>query len=94
MSSAVSPDATPYTQRIAGLDLAIEKGTERTPDKHRYHVILNGELVATFRSLPQAQAEFKRLRDESGWKPPERAVDPAEVRRRQQQERWSRNRAG
>lgn len=62
----------PYKQMLPGLDLTIEKATERTPDSRDYHVILGGRIVASHRRLPAAQEVFRRLRDESGWTPPER----------------------
>jgi hypothetical protein len=65
------PDA--YIQRLDGLDLRIEKATDRAPDDDRYHVFRDGELLNSFRSLTQAQALFRQLRDDSGWRPPERA---------------------
>jgi hypothetical protein len=68
----------PYKQTLPGLDLTIEKATERTPDTRRYHLFLDGEIVASYRKLHAAQDEFRRLRDQSGWKPPEKAELPSE----------------
>ncbi len=66
------PSAAPFVQRLEGLDLSIEKGTERTTDRYRYHVFFLGQLIESARSLPKAQAVFRRLRDENGWQPPPR----------------------
>lgn len=54
---------------MPGLDLTIERATERTPDTRNFHLFLNGELVESFKKLDAAQREFRRMRDESGWKP-------------------------
>jgi hypothetical protein len=59
-----------YKQQIQGLDLTIERATERTPDSKQFHVFFNGEVRGSFRKLDQAQKLFVRLRDESGWKAP------------------------
>jgi hypothetical protein len=62
--------AEPFVQRIAGLNLTIEQATERTPDRTKFHVFHDGELVGSHRKLPAAQVQFKELRDASGWQPP------------------------
>jgi hypothetical protein len=64
-----------YRQELPGLDLTIEQATERTPDKRSFHVFLRGELVGSHKKLDAAQRQFKKLRDESGWQPPERSTD-------------------
>lgn len=78
--------AGPYVQRLDGLDLTIEKATERTPDRSRYHVFEDGRLIESFRSLASAQELFRRLRDDRGWVPRERLdLDPEEQMRRQKE---------
>jgi hypothetical protein len=62
----------PFVQRIAGLDLTIEQATDRTPTKSGFHVFHNGELVGSHKKLQEAQIQFKKLRNESGWTPPEK----------------------
>lgn len=64
-----------YVQRLPDLDLAIERATDRTPDARHFHIFLRGELVGSHKKLEAAQAQFKKLRDESGWKPPERVEE-------------------
>ncbi|MGH9322916.1 MAG: hypothetical protein ACRD3V_23900 [Vicinamibacteria bacterium] len=66
-----------YTQRLPGIELSIERGTERTPDASGFHVFQDDEIVGSFRKLADAQKLFVRLRDESGWKPPERSESVA-----------------
>ena len=59
-----------------------------SPDETRFHVILRGELVQSFRTLGPAQETFRRLRDESGWEVPTQKELSAEERiRREQQAR-------
>jgi hypothetical protein len=62
--------ADPYVQSIAGIALTIEQATDRTPDQRDFHVFYNGELVGSYKRLPAAQVQFKKIRDESGWQPP------------------------
>jgi len=62
--------AEPYVQSLVGIDLTIEQATERTPDQRGFHVFYNGELVGSHKRLPSAQEQFRKIRDESGWKPP------------------------
>jgi hypothetical protein len=67
--------AETYRQQLPNLDLAVERATERTPDENQFHVFYRGELVGSHKKLLAAQAQFKQLRDESGWTPPERKDD-------------------
>lgn len=60
----------PYVQSLTGINLTIEQATERTPTQTGFHVFYNGELVGSHKKLAAAQEQFKKLRDESGWKPP------------------------
>ena len=76
----------PYVQRLTGLDLAVEQATERTPDKTKYHVFYDGELVGTHKTLRAAQVQFKKLRDESGWRPPSKPeLTPEEMLTRERE---------
>jgi hypothetical protein len=80
----------PYMQRLPGIDLTIERATERTPDRVSFHVFYKGKLVGTHRKLPAAQLQFRQLRDESGWKPrPKPELTPEEmlIREREQHQR-------
>lgn len=69
-NSSVGATEDNYKQQIQGLDLTIEKATERTPDSGQFHVFLHGEVKGSFKKLTQAQALFAELRQASGWKPP------------------------
>lgn len=60
----------PFVQRLDGVDLTIEQGTDRAPDRRKFHVFLDGQLEGSFASLPGATTLFRQLRDQSGWEPP------------------------
>jgi hypothetical protein len=82
----------PYRQTLAELELSIERFTEHVPSDGSWYLIRAGELVGRFRSLSAAQEAWRKIVRESGWQPRPIDVDPADVRRREQAERWSRNR--
>ena len=65
-----------YRQVLAEIGLSIERATERTPDQRLFYVFLNGESLGSHRTLAAAQKQFLKARDEAGWKPPERHLDP------------------
>ena len=58
-----------YRQYIPDLDLSIERYTEAVPSDGKYHVLRNGEIFGSFRYLKQAQDAFRKLVQESGFKP-------------------------
>lgn len=62
--------ADPFIQRLVDTGITIEQATERAPDRTRFHVYEGERLVGSFKRLADAQIEFRRLRDESGWTPP------------------------
>lgn len=84
----------PYRQVLPELKLSIERLTESVPPDGRWYLLKAGETVRRFRSLKAAQAAWREIIRESGWKPKPRELDVADLRRREQIERWSRNRAG
>jgi hypothetical protein len=84
----------PYRQVLPELELSIERLTESVPPDGYWYVLKAGERVGRFRSLKAAQAVWRDIVRESGWVPKPPEVDFADVRRREQIERWSRNRAG
>ena len=72
----------PYRQTILGVELSIEKDTETVPKDGKFHVVKEGQVAGSFRSLKQAQELFKRLVAESGYtlqKPPEQGKSAAEM---------------
>jgi hypothetical protein len=84
----------PYRQVLPDFGLAIERFTENVPADGRWHLLKDGEEVGSFRSLKAAQTAWREALHRSGWKPESPSVDADEVRRREQAERWARNRAG
>lgn len=78
--------AIPFVQRLEGLDLTVERATDRTPDRSRYHVLYRAKIVGSFRTLPEASALFRELRDGSGWSPPETQEVSGEERLRRERE--------
>lgn len=62
--------AQSYSQQLPALDLSIERNTEAVPQDDRYYVLHAGSVKGCFRSLAPAQAQWKEIVAESGWKPP------------------------
>ena len=58
-----------YRQFIPDLALSIERATGEVPDDGKYHVLHDGASVGAFRSLKAAQVEFRRIVEESGYRP-------------------------
>ena len=58
-----------YRQYIPNLGLSIKRHTEAAPSDGKYHVVKNGEILGSFRSLKQAQEMFKQCVQDSGYKP-------------------------
>jgi len=79
---------------LPDLDLSIERYTEAVPSDGAWYLMRGREQLGRYRSLKAAQEAWRQLLRESGWTPNPRPVDPAEARRREQKERWARNRAG
>jgi hypothetical protein len=49
-----------YRQTVPESGLAIERATENAPDD-KYYVLRNGEVVASYRSLKQAQKKYEEI---------------------------------
>lgn len=84
----------PYRQVLPVLNLSIERFTDDVPDDGGWYLLREAEVLGRYRSLKAAQSAWGQLITEIGWKPPERDIDPDDVRRREQKERWARNRGG
>jgi len=84
----------PYRQHLPDLELSIERYTENVPDDGGWYLVRSGERLGRFRSLKAAQEAWRSVLRDAGWQPPRTKIDQAEVRRREQIERWARNRAG
>ncbi len=59
-----------YRQTIPELELSIERGTNRVPEDGRFYVLRNGEVLGAFRSFKKALELYKRVVEESGYRPP------------------------
>ena len=84
----------PYRQVLPDLDLSIERYTDAVPRDGAWYLTRAGEQIGRYRSLKAAQEAWKTVLQESSWKPKRTEIDPTEVHRREQKERWARNRAG
>lgn len=60
---------TQYKQALPDLELSIERATDRTPEPAKYYVFHKGEVIGVFPSLKAAQVRYKRIVEESGYKP-------------------------
>jgi hypothetical protein len=58
-----------YRQAIPDLNLSIEKATDKVPDDGKYYVLQNGKVLGAFRNLKQAQVLYRKIVQESGYKP-------------------------
>lgn len=58
-----------YRQSIPDLNLSIERYTDQVPDDGKYHVLRDNEVLGSFRALKQAQELFRKIVQESGYKP-------------------------
>ena len=58
-----------YKQEIPDLELAIERATDNVPPDRKYYVLRHGVIVDSFPNLKKAQALFRQIVEESGYKP-------------------------
>ncbi len=58
-----------YRQSIHELDLSIERATDAAPDDGKYYVIRSGQVLGSYGTLKRAQEVFRRVVQESGYKP-------------------------
>jgi hypothetical protein len=88
VAEAGGPQADRYRQGVAALDLFIERWTDRVPADGRYHVVVAGNVVGSFRSLRGAQHCYRRQQDVLGFVPaPAPSGTAAERLRREDLER-------
>jgi hypothetical protein len=74
-----------FKQRVPGISLSLEQGTEAVPDDHRYHLLHAGSEIASFKQEAQALRTYRAERDRllAEARGPERAPpERAEIRRR------------
>ena len=59
-----------YRQGLPGIDLYIERGTDRVPADGRFYIVLRGETVGSFRSLRAALRRYREQQGLLGYAPP------------------------
>ncbi len=84
----------PYRQQLPALKLSIERYTDAVPLDGGWYLLQAGEQLGRFRSLKAAKAAWDVVVKESDWHPEKHQLDPSELIRREQVERWARNRGG
>jgi hypothetical protein len=68
-----------------GSPVSLEQGTESVPDDGKYYLLLNGQIVDSFRSLKKAKEAYRQLLADVDFEPKtkEAEVDGEEIRRRE-----------
>ncbi|MBI2954825.1 MAG: hypothetical protein HYY30_10965 [Chloroflexi bacterium] len=51
-----------FRQSFPAANLSLERATENVPNDGRFHLMLNGKIVKSFRFEKAAQAEYRALR--------------------------------
>lgn len=69
-SDSAAPASERYRQGLPGIDLYIERSTERVPADGWFHVLLCGEVLGSFRTLRSAQRCYRQQQDALGYLPP------------------------
>jgi hypothetical protein len=83
-----------YRQHLPDLDLSIERYTDAVPHDGAWYLLRGGERLGRVRSLKAARDAWNEIVEQSGWSPSNLPVDTDAALRREQKERWARNRAG
>ena len=78
-----------YRQGIPSLDLWIERGTDRAPDRCHFFVFSRGRVVGRHKRLAAAVAQYSALKAEMGYTPP----PPAPLSEEEERILWLRGRA-
>lgn len=71
-----------YRHYVPTLCVSLEKNTERVPNDDKYHLVHDGEIVASFSSLKRGESRFRQLLAESGHEPqrlPGGTIDAAKL---------------
>ncbi len=76
-----------YREGIPALRLSLEQGTDVVPNDGQWHIVFDGEVVASFASEKKARAEYRQRRDllvaETGFQTSFRLPTSEEVLRRE-----------
>ena len=65
-----APATERYRQGLPVIDLYIERATGRVPCDGRFHVVYQGEILSSFRSLRAAQRCYHERQEALGYVPP------------------------
>lgn len=58
-----------FKQTIEGFDLSLEKDTENVPRDGKFHILDQGEVVCSSKSLTQISEKFYQILNELGYDP-------------------------
>lgn len=73
-----------FIQTIKDINASLERNTEAVPNNDQYHIIKEGKIVYSTRSLKRAQSKFQEVAMEMGYKPsPPKKLTPAEIKHTQ-----------
>ncbi len=59
-----------YRRSIPQINLSIERNTDKVPCDGKYYLFKDGVIIKVCRSKAKADELFKKIVDESGYKPP------------------------
>ena len=70
-----------------GAPALLEQGTKSVPDDGKYYLLLDGQIVNSFRSLKKAKEAYQQLLADIGFEPEANGAgeDGEEIRRRERQ---------
>ena len=71
-----SQDDSTYRHFIPDLSLSIERNTARVPNDGKFYILHEGHITESFRTITKAEARFRELVKESGYKPEVSATKP------------------
>ena len=58
-----------YRHFIPELSISIERNTARIPNDGKFYILREGQIIDSFRTIGKAEARFRQLVKESGYKP-------------------------
>lgn len=58
-----------YKHYLPALRLSVERSTGNVPNDGRFHVVYNGHIVGSYRSVKKAEEKFRQLIDDLGYSP-------------------------
>jgi len=64
-----------FKKFLPSLGLSLEQYTENVPHDGGFYLLLNGEIIASFKTPKTAMKAFEEKRDELGFTPPEKTEE-------------------